>query len=86
MKNALHGHDRQESKDLLYSIVTINEASYHWGKHRRTIYFAIDRGDILARSSKHGWMIEVKSLIAYWGEPKIPFENVYELNFPLARY
>lgn len=82
MKNALRGHDRQKNKNLLYSTVTINEASYHWGKHKTTIYGAIDRGAILARTGKFGWIILVQSLIEFWGQPKIPLEDTYELNFP----
>lgn len=82
MKKGWHGHDGIATINLLFSIVTINEASHHWGKHRQTIYGAIDRGYILARAGKNGWLIEVESLINYWGEPKIPLKTTYDLNFP----
>jgi hypothetical protein len=79
MRNVLR-EEKTSKIDLLFAVVTMAEISYHWGKHRSTIYSAIDRGHILARSGKNGWLIDIKSVISYWGQPKIPIS--YEVNFP----
>lgn len=60
-------------------VLTIQEASYHWGKAMNTIRLARDNGRIFARKAPRVWLITVDSLIECWGNPIIPLDS-WELN------
>jgi len=50
-------------------VTTISEAAELWYRHRSTIRYAIDAGNIAAVQSGRTWLISVPSLVAIWGDP-----------------
>lgn len=54
---------------VMYSVVTLSEASWAWGKSRKAIMMRIYTGALVARLSGKVWLISVNSLQSVWGKP-----------------
>ncbi len=54
----------------LADILTMQEVSWYWNKHRSTIRYHVDRGTLKARYSRGGpTLIDRASVEALWGPP-----------------
>ena len=55
--------------DPLALVATISEIAAHWQRHRNTIQYAIDAGNLAAVKSGRTWLVSLPSVAAYWGPP-----------------
>lgn len=50
-------------------VITVAEAAAWYGVDRKTIMYAIDANNIIARKSAGTWLVSVASLMEFWGRP-----------------
>ena len=71
----------------LSEVLTIQEVSKFWGKHRTTVRYHIDRGNLRARYTAAGRiLVEKDSVITLWGPPVQEINDVRELELGIEYY
>lgn len=58
-----------KSIDVLYDVVTLQEAAVMWDKWPKTVQLQIDVGHLQARKSKGTWLVRYDDLLRLWGKP-----------------
>lgn len=68
MINRLYTHKSTQS--VLTQVVTLSEAQRRWGKARKTLRIACDKGYLNYVKQGRIILIEVASLERHWGAPR----------------
>lgn len=65
-----------EKDAIVYRVTTLAEAAVMWKLKPSSIMYHILRGRIAARKSCVSWLVSHQSMVDFYGQPKLPFQDL----------